>query len=248
MDRSTTAQQEPPPIDHPAPAPEPAVEPEPDFQPTKSLFIERHYLHNRAARVHDITSQAATTPDGQQHAGAAYREHACAVGRAAAASAAPATWTVRRTRRLGRRWRLLDGDHGDSDAAEPEGAQELAGWREPMSAWRNVVVEFAPAADGQAAHCGHPVTVSTKSRTRHWEQFVVESELFVWRYKQFREPRYVLEKWLSGGQKQVVAQFFSQKWYIKRSGALAVDTREVDPVVALVTWYIMARKLQRRRR
>jgi hypothetical protein len=246
MGESSTAPQEAPPLEEPAPATEPALEPEPSFQPTKSLFVERHFLLNKAIRVYDITGLAATTPDGR-HDGAAYRAHACAVGQSAVASGAPAAWTLSRPRLRRRFFRVLAGDHGGREPAELESVPALASWREPVSDWRDVAIEFAAPADGRPAHCDHPVTVHTKSRVRHWERFVVESAEFVWRCRPFREPRYVLEKWSSGGRRDVVAQFWCPKWWVKHSGALAVDTREVDHVVALLTWYVALRKIQRRK-
>jgi hypothetical protein len=240
------------------PQAQPAPEPEPAFQPTKALYVERHSMLAKSIRIYDITSLATTTP----YEGTAFRAHACAVGQSAADAGEPATWTLHRPQRRRRLFRLLAGDHsaaiasgggGDSSAdANPDGGAgaevAAATWREPVSDFRDVSIDFAPLANGGAApHCEHPVTVHTKSRLRHWERFVVESAEFVWRHRPFSEPKWVLEKWSAGGRRTVVAQFWCPRWWLKHSGALAVDTREVDHVVALLTWYVVARKIQRRK-
>jgi hypothetical protein len=248
MGRSSTSSQDPPAPDTPAPENQPDHDPAPSsFQPTKSLFIERHYSFSRAIRIYDITDQAAQPPTAPT--GDAYRAHACAVGQTAADTDAPATWTLSHPKRFGRTFRLLGGDRSAvRDYEALDAVPALACWRERVGRRRDVRIEFAvPDGEGGAVHCGHPVTVHSKSRARKWERFVVESAEFVWRFRPFREPRYVLERWGSGGRKVVVAQFWCSKWWVKHTGALAVDTAEVDEVVALSTWFAMVRKIMQRK-
>jgi hypothetical protein len=202
-------------------------EPYGDLRPTKTFYIEPHYKSAKNVKICDITALT-TKPVGE-----GYRSHALDVGKSAVNSL-PASLTIHRATRLAPKFTVKSGYD-----------IELAAWSETLLGVRTVRIHFTVPAG--LAHCSHDIELRTKSSVFIKEKFVAESVEYVWQRRIWPRMTLVLEKCLPG-RRLCVAQYWRPTLHFKRSGVLLVDTREVDHVVALLTMYVMLRKMNRRKK
>jgi hypothetical protein len=96
-------------------------------------------------------------------------------------------------------------------------------------------------------HSSHPITMKRVKIWNRTETFTKDSVEYQWRFDgALRRSRFTLYK-LVGGQEVVVAKYKGPLPVLKPRGALLIDEKEIDSVVALLSCCGMIRKDRQRK-
>jgi len=94
-------------------------------------------------------------------------------------------------------------------------------------------------------HCGHSIVMERHQfMISRAEGFVQNSVQYFWRHDKYSRRRLTLWKVIMG-EERVAAKYKAPYRFPRTGGTLAVDTREIDLVVAFMTCIAMLRKVRR---
>jgi hypothetical protein len=119
-----------------------------------------------------------------------------------------------------------------------EGASTLAEWRAGALSTSSNALTFAAGSP----HCSHAITMTTKSYWKFQEQFVVDSASFTWAADSgLANLKFSLYKHY-GPRALLVGRYEQSFKFLRTGGVLALDTREIDPVVGILTCLVVLLK------
>ena len=195
---------------------------QPRLQPTKTFYIAPHGHFTSTVQVHDLTDKLQTAFPAD-----AWTDEAEQIGESLAD--ADPTYTLIQPGWLGA-IKVYNGD-----AEERSRSNTLASWKPTARGHARQVFEF-PAG---SKHAGHALTLAPAADGTY--EFVMDSFEYIWRYDEKAKRR--LSLWKRIGAKDVqVAEYRSPQRFMNTGGALAVDEKEVDGLVAILSCCAMLRK------
>ncbi|OCK80586.1 hypothetical protein K432DRAFT_246202, partial [Lepidopterella palustris CBS 459.81] len=196
------------------------------FHPNRILWVTPHSLFSKAIDVLDMTSILDTPYTGMSDV---YRKKVYDMVK----SRAPApNYVISKANWIGLKYAVVDNS-----------GQHVADWKH---SWTSVGEATLTFSDG-STHSSHTVRVKNKRWGRRTETFVVNSATFEW----------VMDsKWMSNnmtlykclGEQKIPVGKYSQKWWggILTGGIFAVDTEELDELVAVLTLGVVLKKKRQR--
>lgn len=196
------------------------------LQPTRVFFILPHSSFTQVIKIIDLTDKISEAYDTE-----AFKAKAKGL-----VKKSPPEPYLTATRTSWHSSRLL--------VRQPPAYKVIAEWK--ASTWSTGATHLEFPTD--SPHSSHPITMKLLSMWKWNESFVVDSVTYTWEVKNWAGNRYVLWKDLGFGQGGKEVGNYLHAYMFDDGGILALDTNEVDEVVAAVTALSMMKKRRQRQR
>lgn len=202
----------------------------PCFQPTSVYWVSPHGLLTKNITVLDLTKDmdvpyTGMTREYKAHVRTTLKDH----------SYTPIITCKRKN------WAGLTYDIVNSRD------EHIAHWSHPWTSVRSAHLTFPESS----AHCPHNLELNVKSWASRTENFTVNSQPYIWEPDSFWHSNgMTLYKALGSGEteQRVVVGKYAQKCYggFVTGGTVAVDEKQLDGVVALLTLIVVLKKKRQR--
>jgi hypothetical protein len=114
---------------------------------------------------------------------------------------------------------------------------QIAQWKGGMFSTSSNTLTFPP----DSPHSSHPITIEAENNWKFREQFVKDSVIYQWKPDNALTARKFTMFKIIGDQKQAVGRYL-EEWSMKYGGTLALNSDEIDEVVAVLSIVNILRK------